>query len=92
MHIVTSRIIETSAVLDEVPHPTGQPRVGTFLKKHLGDVLSDIAGVHFTSGKLKWKKLVELGSEKHFDDDPCELEALPICIKGVRVPTLHGFE
>lgn len=90
VHIVTSRIMET--LLDATASPSGQPRVGAFLREHLSDVLDQISGVHFTSGKLKWKKLVELGTEKHFDDDPCELEALPPGIQGIRVPTLHGFE
>ncbi len=88
VHIVTSRIMQKP----EASRPDGQPSVGAFLREHLSDVSKRLAGVHFTSGELKWKKLVELGTEKHFDDDPCELEALPPGIQGIRVPTLHGFE
>lgn len=91
VHIVTSRIGPKDRD-DTAEDWCGQPSVGSFLREHLGDVLEDIAGVHFTSGKLKWKKLVALKTEKHFDDDPCELEALPPGIQGIRVPTLHGFE
>jgi len=94
VHIVTSRIGPESMDLVDETHLTrsGQPGVGIFLREHLGDDLERLTGVHFTSGDLKWKKLVELGCEKHFDDDPCELEALPPGIQGIRVPTLHGFE
>jgi len=91
VHIVTSRVGPKS-VDDTREGWPGQPSVGTFLREFMGDVLEQITGVHFTSGNLKWKKLVELGSEKHFDDDPCELEALPPGIHGIRVSTLHGFE
>lgn len=94
VHIVTSRIGPESMLMQEQGHDpvTGQPAVGPFLRKQLGEDLEKLTGVHFTSGDLKWKKLVELGCEKHFDDDPCELEALPPGILGIRVPTLHGFE
>jgi len=89
VHIVTSRIMRVEL---DPPVPGSGPTISTFLREHLGDDLDRLSGVHFTSGNLKWKKLVELGSEKHFDDDPCELEALPVGIKGIRVPTLHGLE
>ena len=94
VHIVTSRMGPEDLDRKRSKNDTwtGQPSVGAFLQEHLGPDMERLAGVHFTSGDLKWKILAELGSEKHFDDDPCELEALPPGIQGIRVPTLHGFE
>ena len=93
VHIVTSRLGPETLDLEEAaPGWQGQPAIGPFLREHLGDDLERLTGVHFTSGDLKWKKLTEIGSEKHFDDDPCELEALPPGIQGIRVPTLHGLD
>ena len=91
VHIVTSRLgPDMNSEGDTQQH--GQPSVVAFLQEHMSDVKDQITGVHFTSGALKWATLHDLGSEKHFDDDPCELEALPPGIHGIRVSTLHGFE
>jgi hypothetical protein len=91
VHIVTSRHgPEMNSKGDVLLH--GQPSVQGFIREHLADVADQIAGVHFTSGALKWHLLHELRSDKHFDDDRCELEALPPGIQGVLVSTLHGFE
>ena len=92
VHIVTSRMGPANQAEETGCSFTGQPAIGPFLREHLGDDLERLTGVHFTSGDLKWKKLAELGCEKHFDDDPCELEALQPGVQGIRVPTLHGFE
>ena len=91
VHIVTSRL-GPDVDSDGQTHRWGQPSVSSFIQEHLADVQAQIKGVHFTSGNLKWATLHNLGSEKHFDDDPCELEALPPGIQGIRVETLHGFE
>ncbi len=90
VHIVTSR---TGPDMDSEGNILvgGQPGVRAFLQEHLPDMLGKV-DVHFTSGALKWMTLHELRSEKHFDDDPCELEALPPGIQGVRVGTLHGLD
>tara|TARA_B100000131_G_scaffold299114_1_gene319228 strand:+ start:1147 stop:1557 length:411 start_codon:yes stop_codon:yes gene_type:complete len=90
VHIVTSR---TGPDMDGDGQlrAGGQPGVRAFLQEHLPEVLGQV-GVHFTSGALKWSTLHDLRSEKHFDDDPCELEALPPGIQGVRVSTLHGLD
>lgn len=91
VHIVTSRMGPDLNSKGETQQH-GQPGVVDFIQEHLSDVKDQIEGVHFTSGALKWATLHDLGSQKHFDDDPCELEALPPGIQGVRVETLHGFE
>jgi hypothetical protein len=92
VHIVTSRLgPDMNADGLSIPGH-GQPSVVAFLQEHMPDVKDKLAGIHFTSGALKWATLHDLGSEKHFDDDPCELEALPPGIHGIRVATLHGFE
>jgi hypothetical protein len=92
VHIVTSRMGPANQNEAENASFHGQPAIGPFLREHLGDDLERMTGVHFTSGALKWKKLAELDSDRHFDDDPCELEALLPGVVGVRVSTLHGFE
>jgi FMN phosphatase YigB (HAD superfamily) len=91
VHIVTTR---TGPTMDDEGNirQSGQPSVRAFLQEHLADVQNEISGVHFTSGNLKWMLLHELRSEKHFDDDPCELEVLPPGIQGVRITTLHALE
>ena len=90
VHIVTSR---TGPDMDREGHihMNGQPSVLSFLSGHLNDVRDKIAGVHFTSGALKTQKLAELKASRHFDDDYCELEALPEGCVGVLVSTLHGL-
>jgi len=91
VHIVTSRH-GPEMTAEGVVHNNGQPGIVEFLLEHLVD--SDrrkIAGIHFTAG-LKTGKLIELGSDRHFDDDFCELEALPSGCVGVRVKTLHGLD
>jgi hypothetical protein len=65
---------------------------GAFLREHLGEDLERLAGVHFTSQDLKWRLLHRLDSDKHYDDDPCELDAMPPGCVGVRVPTLHTLD
>ena len=91
VHIITSRM-GPDHLDDPAAAFTGQPSVSTFLTDHLGDDRHRLTGVHFTAGDLKWRLLHELDSDRHFDDDPCELEALPPGCMGVRVPTLHGLE
>jgi len=90
VHVVTSRM-GPDRLSDTPDVITGQPSVAAFLLEHLGDDRKRLAGVHFTAGDLKWRLLHELDSDKHFDDDPCELEALPPGCVGVRVATLHGL-
>ena len=91
VHIVTSRI-GPDMDSDGRVFPGGQPGVRAFIQEHLSDVADQICGVHFTGGTLKFMTLHELNSEKHFDDDRCELEALPPGIQGVLVTTLHGMD
>ena len=91
VHIVTSRVgPEMDADGRVFRH--GQPGVKAFIQEHLADVADQISGVHFTGGSLKFMTLHELRSTKHFDDDRCELEALPPGIQGILVPTLHGMD
>jgi hypothetical protein len=91
VHIVTSRHGPEMNNDGEI-RQHGQPSVLAFVNEHLADVVDRLAGIHFTSGALKWNLLHELRSDKHFDDDRCELDALPPGIQGVLVSTLHGFE
>jgi len=90
VHIVTSR---TGPAMNNrgFIQLHGQPSVRVFLEEHMHDVLDQLAGVHFTGG-LKRDMLIELGSTKHFDDDPVELNSLPDTCAGILVQTLHGLE
>ncbi len=74
--IVTSRTTDMSS-------PT-RSSVSAFVQAHALPVVA----VHFTAGQPKVATLISLGVEKHFDDDPEELAALPDHIQGVLVP-LH---
>ena len=89
VHIVTSRT-GPSMDLEGTLHPGGQPSIKLFLEKHLADVHDQLGGVHFCCG-LKRDMLLELGSTKHFDDDPVELNDLPDGCAGILVSTLHGL-
>ena len=86
VHIIASRIgpEEVGTIIEPL-----QP--AQFLREHLGEDLQRLAGVHFTSQDLKWRLLHRLDTDKHYDDDPVELEALPPGCHGIRVPTLHGL-
>lgn len=46
------------------------------VKKALQDLKLEVDGVFYTNGDRKAKKLYELGSSMHFDDDPKEHEAV----------------
>jgi len=69
VHIVTSRRTSTRSEVEE------------FVV--LNNLSQFISGIHFTDGKLKKATLARLGSMKHFDDDPTEIEALPNDIMGI---------
>ena len=87
VHVIVSRIgpeLATRRVDPLVP--------GAFLREHLAEDFERLSGVHFTSHDLKWRLLHRLDSAKHYDDDPCELDAMPPGCIGVRVPTLHNLE
>ncbi len=90
VHVVTSRM---GPAMDNQgdPLPGGQPAILPFLREHLGDSIERLAGVHWCAG-MKRKKLSELGSTCHFDDDPVELTDLPDNCVGIRVATLHGID
>jgi hypothetical protein len=86
VHVVVARL--DPEYLDD---PDSQPAPGAWLRAQLGEAAASLAGVHFTSQDLKWRLLHMLDSTKHYDDDPCEIEALPPGCTGVRVETLHGL-
>jgi hypothetical protein len=90
VHVVTSRM---GPALDAHGDAAiaGQPAILPFLREHLGDNTERLAGVHWCGG-MKRAKLTELGSIRHFDDDPVELANLPPGCSGVHVPTLHGID
>jgi hypothetical protein len=90
VHIVTSRT-GPSMSIEGILAAHGQPSIRMFLQEHMGDVIEQLAGVHFTGG-LKRDMLVHLGSTKHFDDDCVELNGLPDTCAGILVQTLHGLE
>ena len=90
VHIVTSRMgPETDHSGNFLAF--GQPAILPFLREHLGDHCERLAGVHWCDG-MKRKKLADIGSTQHFDDDPVELSNLPDGCHGVHVPTLHGID
>ena len=90
VHVVTSRMgPETDHSGNFLAF--GQPAILPFLREHLGAHTERLAGVHWCGG-MKRKKLAELESTCHFDDDPVELSNLPDGCHGVHVPTLHGID
>ena len=70
--VVTSRMKanETGGPYDP-DHPAYMPSVAEYLEKQ--NVVVD--QIIFTNGNLKVDKLIELGSDLHFDDDEEELDA-----------------
>ena len=70
--VVTSRMKanETGGPYDP-DHPAYMPSVAEYLEKQ--NVVVD--QIIFTNGNLKVDKLIELGSDLHFDDDEEELNA-----------------
>ncbi len=46
------------------------------IRKMLGDLKIEVDGIFYTNGEKKAKKLYELGSSLHYDDDPAEREAI----------------
>jgi hypothetical protein len=72
VHLVTSRMRNRL------------PEVEEWLRKW--GVRDRFAGVHATNGQWKVSKLVELGSEVHYDDDKEELGRLPQSIRGQYIP------
>ena len=70
--VVTSRLKrnETGGPYDR-DHPAHMPSVADYLEKFN----ISVDDVIFTDGDLKAEKLVELGSDLHFDDDEEELKA-----------------
>ena len=71
VHIVTSRL------------KARLPEVEEWLTRW--GVRNKIAGVHATNMQWKVSKLIELGSQRHFDDDIEELSRLPASIEAVRI-------
>lgn len=74
VHIVTTRTLGHGEVL-------GATEVDLFCSDH--DLT--VSGIHFTNGKDKTPTLLALGTVRHFDDDPDEIDALPDGV-GVLVP------
>lgn len=72
VHLVTSRMRNRL------------PEVDGWLRKW--GVRDRFAGVHATDGEWKVGKLVELGSEIHYDDDKEELQRLPSSVRGQYIP------
>jgi hypothetical protein len=67
VHIVTSR----HARWERSAHHPPRTVIHEFLAEHE----LQVAGVHFTSGNLKWQTLMQLGSTHHWDDDEDEIFA-----------------
>ena len=86
VHIVVTRL-EPEFIDD----PLSQPAPARWLQHQLGEGVKSLAGVHFTSQDLKWRLIHELNSTTHYDDDPCEIDALPPGCAGIRVTTLHNL-
>jgi hypothetical protein len=86
-----AHIIVTRLDPEFVDDPFSQPAPARWLQQQLGDQAKRLAGVHYTSQDLKWRLIHELGSTKHYDDDQCEIDALPPGCVGVRVATLHNL-
>lgn len=73
VYIVTSRHEknEKNNSYDKA-HPTFITSVTEFIDQHN----LPVDGVYFTNGTLKFKKLIELQSIRHYDDDTAEIEAI----------------
>ena len=73
VYIVTSRH-EKNETKDDYnkDHPAFITSVADFVELHA----LPIDGIFFTNGMLKFKKLIELESIRHHDDDPSEIEAI----------------
>jgi hypothetical protein len=86
VHIIVTRLDP-----EFIDDPFSQPAPARWLHHQLGEKVKCLAGVHYTSQDLKWRLVHKLGSMKHYDDDQCELDALPPGCVGIRVPTLHNL-
>jgi hypothetical protein len=73
VYIVTSRY-EKNETKDDYnkDHPAFITSVADFVELHT----LPIDGIFFTNGMLKFKKLIELESIRHHDDNPSEIEAI----------------
>jgi len=74
IYIVTSRFQEPSDKHYPAGHPAHRTDVQAFVSKHS----LPVDGIFFTNGNFKADTLIKLGSIKHFDDDPEEINTIKL--------------